>query len=168
MTGSQKRYIVRETLVGIILNIVVSAIFVWLMFHGLPRIGLWGMEGLAFDLVPTTFMITLMTTIALTFITRGRMRAGVVAPMRSIGPALHGFPPLRGLILGLLFTIALVPPIIGVLAFLWRRDWSYGEVMGFKIVYGASLGAVVTPVVLRLALADGEGRTAFPPAGSTA
>lgn len=154
MSPAQAAFIRRETAIGIVLNIVVSAAFVWLMFGGRATIGLWGMDGLAFDLVPTTFMITLMTTIALTFLTRARVRAGGVAALGG-GSWLPAFPPIRGVLLGLVATVAIVPAIVGLLALGWGRDWSFDEVLGFKMAYGAALGLLVTPIVLRFALRDG-------------
>ncbi len=163
MDAAHRSYIRRETLIGIVLNTIVSAVFVWLMFRGLDAIGLWGMQGLAFDLVPTTFMITLMTTIALTFITRARLRDGSAPALAPRGWRPPAFPPVRGVLLGLAFTLALVPAAVGVLSLVWRRDWTFNEVLVFKMIYGAVLGAVVTPIVLRLALMDramGERATA--------
>lgn len=155
MDPVHKRYVAVETAVGVVLNIVVGALFVWLMFGGRARVGLWGADGLAFDLVPTVFMITLMTTVALTLITRARIRKGAVPPMRDSGRPIPGIVPLRALLFALVATVAIVPLSVAILWLVWRGDWSFGAVMGFKIAYCAVLGLLVTPPILRAALRDG-------------
>jgi hypothetical protein len=150
------RYIAIETRIGIGLNAVVSGAFVFLMFGGQATIKLWGMGGLAFDLVPTTFMITLMMTVALTLITRSRLKKGAVGPLMS-ARRLPGNVLLRGLTLALLATLVFVPVSVGALTLIWPMtgDWSFLVVLAFKIVYSAVLGIVLTPVILRAAFNDG-------------
>lgn len=154
MYASHKRYIVMETTFSVMLNMAISALFVWLMFGGRDAIGLWGADGLAVDLLPTTFMITLMTTIALTLITRRRVRLNQVAAL-SDGPLpLPRFFLLRGLVLALAATSVLVPLTVLVLHVLDMPPLRYGAVMVFKLAYGGVLAMVVTPLILIAALRD--------------
>ena len=150
------RYVMIETILSVILNTIVGGIFVFVMFSGMERIGLWGEAGLAFDLVPTVFMITLMTTIALTLLTRSRVKAGKVAPMR-MDSRLPTNPILRGLVLALTATIALVPASVLILWLIWPTtgDWSFMAVLVFKCVFSAALGLLVTPIIVRNALKHG-------------
>ncbi|GGI71451.1 hypothetical protein GCM10007973_05530 [Polymorphobacter multimanifer] len=153
MTLDEERAMVRkETLVSTLPNAVISALFVWLLFGGQPTVPLWGPAGLAVDLLPTTLMLTLMTTIGLTLLVRHRRRRG--------SPPAHGsnwlprHPLLRGLMLGALMLVLFVPVSVALLALVWGADWSFATVLVFKIGYGVLLGWVVTPIVVRAALRD--------------
>ena len=147
--------LLRETLISTVPNAVVSAGFVWLVFAGQDTIPLWGMAGLAFDLVPTTFMLTLMTTIALTLIFRKRRRdgalplAGVPVPLRVP----HN-PVLRGVTFGLGLLVLFVPASVALLAAIWQGDWSFEKVLAFKIFYGVLVGWAATPLVVLAALRE--------------
>lgn len=151
------RYVMIETILSVILNTIVGGIFVFVMFGGMEQIGLWGEAGLAFDLVPTVFMITLMTTIALTLLTRSRMRAGKVAPI-VMDSRLPKNPILRGLVLAVSATIAIVPVSVLILWLIWPTtgDWSFVAVLIFKCIFSALLGLLVTPIIVRNALKRGS------------
>ena len=152
MTTTQ-RILTTEAAISVVPNALVSALFVWLMFGGKARVPLWGSNGVAFDLVPTTFMLTLMTTIALTLIVRARRRKGL-ARVPPGAPRLPHNVVLRGIILGLTLCGAFLPVSIGLLWLGWEGDWSYGRVMTFKIVYGVAVGLVATPLAVLAALRD--------------
>lgn len=154
MSPVHARYIRTETIVAMVLNAIVGAVFVWLMFGGQSAIGLWGQDGLAFDLLPTVFMITLMTTIALTLITRARMRKGAVPPMTGAS-RLPRLLPLRAVLLAVAAVVAIVPVSVFLLWAIWSGPWSYGAVMAFKVAFSVLLGLLVTPPILRAALRDG-------------
>lgn len=147
------RYIMVETLIAIVLNIIVSAVFVFIMFGGMEKIGLWGTAGLALDLVPTVFMITLMTTIALTLIARSRIAAGTVLPDQRPS-RLPANPVLRGLVLAVVATVLIVSVSVAILSALWpvTGDWSFTAVLVFKCAFSAALAIAVTPVIVRHAL----------------
>jgi hypothetical protein len=155
-TEPARSIVLRETAISTLPNAVVSAGFVWLLFGGQSRIGLWGMNGLAFDLVPTTFMLTLMTTIALTLLFRKRRRDDVL-PARLIDapplPVPHN-PVLRGAVLGLALLVLFVPASVVVLAAVWQGDWPFAQVLAFKVVYGVAVGWVATPLVVLAALRE--------------
>lgn len=148
--------VLRETMISTIPNAVVSAGFVWLIFGGQTRIPLWGMNGLAFDLVPTTFMLTLMTTIALTLLLRKRRRGGLLPAAADAAaplPLPHN-PVLRGLVLGGTLLLLLVPASVAALSATWQGDWPYADVLVFKIIYGVLVGWVATPLVVLAVLRE--------------
>ncbi len=152
MTATQ-RILATEAAISIVPNALVSALFVWLLFRGVEAIPLWGMQGVAFDLLPTTFMLTLMTTIALTLIVRARRRKGLPAAE----PGALRLPRnvlLRGFALALLLCLMFVPISVLLLNLGWNGDWSYDRMMIFKIAYGIAVGLVATPLVVLAALRD--------------
>jgi len=150
------RYIAIETRIGVVLNAIVGGAFVFLMFGGLANVGLWGMQGLAFDLLPTTFMISLMMTIGLTLMTRSRVQKGKIGPT-AYNRRLPTNVILRGLTLAIIMTLLLVPLSIGLLMLLWTvtGDWPFLIVLGFKSAFSVLIGVVLTPVILRAAFNDG-------------
>lgn len=152
MTATQ-RILATEAAISIVPNALVSALFVWLLFRDTPAIPLWGMQGVAFDLVPTTFMLTLMTTIALTLIVRARRRRGLAAAAPG-SLALPGNVLLRAVTLALLLCLVFVPLTVLLLRMGWSGDWSYDRMMGFKIAYGIAVGLVATPLAVLAALRD--------------
>lgn len=154
MLPVHRAFIRQQVIVAVVANALISALFVWLFFGGQTRVGLWGERGLAFDLVPTVFMITLMTTIGLTFFTRAQVRRGALPRLDGVRARLPRFPPLRGLALAVAFTLAVVPLSVALLSILWGEDWRLAVVYPFKMAFGALLGVLVTPVILRAALAD--------------
>jgi len=56
MMPTGRSYLLRETAISMGINAVLSAVFVFLIFRGKTKIGLWGAGGLAFNFVPQTFM----------------------------------------------------------------------------------------------------------------
>ena len=152
-----QRYILIETIISAVLNAIVGTLFVFLMFGGMPQIGLWGEAGLAFDLVPTVFMITLMTTIALTLITRSRIAAGKVARAAPVS-GLPSNPIVRGLLFAVAAALTIAPVSAAILYAIWpvTGDWTFNTVLVFKIAYCALLGLLITPTIVRHALRSGN------------
>jgi len=151
--AAHRRYLKVETTIAVAINAVISALFAWGLFRGAAAVPLWGAAGIGLDLVPTVFMITLMMTIALTLITRKRMRAGAIDPLRGIdAPAWLAWLPhnvlLRALALALPLTAILVPASVSVLAAAGASSMGFATFVGFKILYGAAVGALVTPIIV--------------------
>jgi hypothetical protein len=148
-----RRTVLTEAAISILPNALFSAFFVWLLFRGTQRIGLWGTDGVAFDLVPTTFMLTLITTVLVTWLVRRRVAAGATKP----APGVTRLPRnrlVRGIVLGLMMVVLLVPVTVAALTQVWAGDWSFAQMLWFKIFYGVALGLIVTPLVVLAALRD--------------
>lgn len=78
--------LITQTIISIVFNTIISGVFARAIFHGVEQIPPWGAQGIVVDLVPTVFMITLMLTVILTLITRGRLRKGKLpAPLWGRG-----------------------------------------------------------------------------------
>jgi len=150
-------YIRNETLVGCVFNGVLSVVFAFLVFYGVALIPLWGPQGMAVDLVPTVFMITLVGNLIVTVLTRKRVAAGQV-PRLVQAPAqrLPQNALLRMLLLALLFTLVLVPLSAAALWALKIDPLPFWPFVGFKVVYGAIVGALSAGIVVRAALRDGD------------
>ena len=153
MDDAQRRFLNVQLVISAVLNAAISALFVWLMFRGTTRIPLWGASGLAVDLIPTTFMISLATGIALTLATRGAI-ASAKFDRRERRRRLPSNFFLRASVLATGATVVLVPLSVLALALLGPAEWTYSAVMVFKIIYGVALGFIVTPIVVSAAMGD--------------
>ena len=154
-TPIHSRYIRNETLVGCVFNGMLSVVFAFIVFHGVASIPLRGPQGMAVDLIPTVFMITLVGNLIVTVLTRKRVAAGQVP---SLAPTSRQRLPrnalLRMLLLAVLFTAVLVPLSILALWALRIASLPFWPFVGFKVVYGAAVGALSAGIVVRAALRD--------------
>lgn len=149
------RYILVETAISIAVNAAISAGFAWLVFGGRAGIGLWGADGLALDFVPQTFMISLMSVLVPTVLTRRRVRSGALPH----GESFFRLP--RNLFVRALLVAALATALLGgaaaaLLALLWSGPMGFAAGLPLKVAYGALIALLVTPPALRAALADGR------------
>lgn len=149
-----RRFILRETLVSIAINTVLSIGFFLLVFGRTNPVPLWGMGHWVFDAIPQSFMIALMGTLVPGMMAGKALRAGNLA--------VHGMPkPFSRLAIRALAT-ALVAAAVGLLlAALVAQlsglaSLSWMAALAIKAVYGAALAAIVTPLSLRAALAAGQ------------
>jgi hypothetical protein len=163
MTDAHRRYVQTETRISIVLSIVLSLVFAWLVFPKTGAIPFGGMGGIAFDLLPTTFMIVLMTTVALSLLTRARKKKGSIASLdlqsveqgrsAKVARRLPGHFLLRAILLAVGACAIFLPLMIGVLYVLGVEQMAFWPFMLFKAVYGAFLAALFTPAILLAALA---------------
>ena len=151
-------YIKLETIISMVINTLFCAVFAWFPFRGVEAVPLWGAQGLVVVLLPTTFMITFMTTVAETLLTRKRLGAGRLAAPGVSAPAWLGWLPvhwlLRALALGLVMTVLLVPAASLLLMALGIEWLPWANFFAFKLGYGAGLALVVTPLILQAAIND--------------
>jgi hypothetical protein len=151
MTPAQRRYVVVETAISMLINAPISVAFVYLVFGSSPRIAT---AALIPDAVPQSFMIALMSTIVPTLLTRNRLRAGVIARSDGQNPELLRTLPVRALVIAVVATIiglAIHAILLGNYA---PHELSFGTALIFKACYGAILAAIVTPITLYFALAE--------------
>lgn len=157
LSAEHRKYITIETIISVVFNTVFSIIFAFIAAQGADRLPLWGPMGMAVDLIPTVFMITLVTTIVVTLLTYKRMAAGKAPRLdRSEGGPLAWAPRnafLRGFIYAALMAIVLVPLSIGALLALGIDELPFSTFLPFKAVYGGVFAALVTPPIVRAALA---------------
>lgn len=144
-------YIRKETLISMVINGVLSAVFFLLVF-GLPEsVAVWGVGNWVFDFLPQSFMITLMSTLVPGALTAKRLKSGVIEPA-TFASRLPRSLPLRALLLAVLAAAIGTALIAGLAALTGINELGLVPALGFKVVYGIALGAVVTPIGLRAAL----------------
>jgi hypothetical protein len=154
MTASTRRILKTESAISMIPNSLGGGLIAWLIFRSADPIPMWGLKGIVFDLVPTTFLLTLVTTIILTLVVRKRVRDGKA---ERAAPGRFALPKnifVRGAVLGLVMMALFVPLTVLLLENLWGQGWSLNGVIIFKVIYCTLLGFAVTPLIALAALRD--------------
>ena len=159
-TGQHARYFAVETVLSILLNAGVCAFYAWLPFRHLDVVPLWGLASISVDLIPTTLMAVTMVTFAVTGLTRIRMRLGIVPTVRwprDEHPVLAKLPYgvlKRSVLIGGTVTAVAVPVAIACLYFLGVSEMPFATFFQVKVIYGAAIGLLYTPLVLFVAFSD--------------
>ncbi len=148
-----------EMAVGAAVNGAITAGIAGLVFSGLDPVPVWGLGGLAVDLLPSTVLPVLAMGLLLPVVLRKR-RAGGGLPdcdwsdlagwSRFVPRGVVG----RAVALALVWFILFAPTAT---ALLWGSGWTavpFTVVLAGKALYGALVGASVTPAILLPALCD--------------
>jgi len=152
-----RMYIARERVIGSIVNFVLSLVFTILLVPAASPISLWGPQGIAVDLVPTVFMLTLAGSLAITLLAKQRLRSGAIKPIPghlcgAVARALPDNVLLRIVMVAVVVTAVVVPASVVGLALADVRSMSYGSYLAFKSIYGPFVGALSTATVVKAAL----------------
>jgi hypothetical protein len=154
VAGIHARYMRNETLIAMLINSLFSAAFMFIVFGGREEIALWGANGVALDFVPQTFVITMMTVVVATLLTRKRVRSEAVPADAAAPSALPRNVVLRAGLLALIATAMFGGVATAILAIAWSGPYAFAPMLVFKIAYGAMVAAVMATIALRAALRD--------------
>lgn len=129
----------REAIISFGINATLSLAFFLLVFGPAPRVIGWSApDALAFDFVPQSIAVALMSALVPALIVRRRCALGV--PIRLVVLRAMGFA-IAGAVLGglLVWTVQGmgVPPT------------GWGIALTLKLLYGGSLGALITTLALK-------------------
>jgi hypothetical protein len=156
MSQVHSRYITRETGVAVAINTMMSVVFAVLSARGRVAVPLWGESGMALDFVPQTFMISFMTALAATLMTRKRLKRGELPPLPAEHAGLLLRMPQKALVratlIALLLTVVMVPLCVSILSLLSVTSLSFPMFIVMKVVYGAVLTLLAAPPILQAAL----------------
>lgn len=149
--ASHSAYIRKETVISMAINAVISAAFTWAVFGGQQVAPMWTSGGVTADLLPQTFMVSVMSALVPTLLTRKRRRAGVIS-YDDRASRIPGNVLVRAIGIALVATIVLVGLAAAAIA-ASGIEW-IGVPMLFpaKIAYGAIVASIVTPLALRAEL----------------
>jgi hypothetical protein len=154
MASSIRRYVITETTVSICINVLISALFMGLVFGRNTWIELWGGHGLAVDFIPQTFMISAMSVLVPTLLTRRRLARGVLVRSPGGRAPLPGNLALRVMVLAIGLTLTLGAAGVLILDLFWTRPLHFWEVFPMKLVYGGIVALIATPIGLYIALSE--------------
>jgi hypothetical protein len=164
LTPAHRRFLIRDAvIVAAIANAALNALLAWLFTLGeeeVPLIAVPLVEGpsVIVDTVATFFVLTFLTTLAITTGVWKEIRAGHLTRLRhapgSFAERLPATRLRRATRLGLICMLALGPVAVAVLALLDYGDLSIGEFVTYKAIFGVLLGAAVTPLIALIAFGD--------------
>jgi hypothetical protein len=144
-------YVRREAMISVVINVALSGLFFLLVFGRTDPIPVWGLGKYAFDFVPQSFMIALMSAVVPGILAIQRRRAGLVERVESPPRLPRKLLP-RALLVALL-AVLLGAGCIALVLFATRIDSiGWPPALVFKLLYGGALAALVTPPSLRVAL----------------
>jgi hypothetical protein len=153
-TPAQRRYLLSELLVSLLVNSLLSVLAAWVVFGQRESVVLWGGDGLAVDFLPQTFMVALMSTLVPGWLTRRRVQAGKIASLDAPPQRLPRNLLLRALLVAVLATFGFGGIAILVTSAVWAGALPTGSVILFKVLYGAMLSIPITRFGLLAALSD--------------
>ena len=164
LTAAHRRFLIRDALViAAIANAVLNAFFAWAFTLGedeVPLIAVPLVEGpsVIVDTVGTFFVLTFLTTLAITTAVWKEVRAGHLTRLRhapgSFAERLPDTRLRRAVRLGLLCMLVLGPLAVIVLAAFDYGDLAIGEFVTYKAIFGVLLGVLVTPLIAMVAFGD--------------
>jgi hypothetical protein len=164
LTPAHKRFLLRDAiLIAAVVNAALSALIAWFVTLGEDEVPLAAVplaEGPSTitDTVGTFFVLPFLTTLVITTVIWGEMRAGHLTRIpRAPGSFADRLPKTRarrGAVVGLLCMAVLGPLAAVVLLLADYGDISIGEFVIYKAIVGIVLGAVVTPPIAMVAFGD--------------
>lgn len=151
-------YIRRETLISMVINSVLTLLFFLLLFGGMAHVPQWGVGHWAFDFIPQSLMIALMSTLVPGLLTR---RAVASSRIMANGPPsrLPANPVVRAIAVALAVTTIVVALVVAAHLVVSASGQGtpstipFAAALAIKLAYAAVLAAAVTPPGLRAALA---------------
>jgi hypothetical protein len=153
---SHRRLLLVETVVAVVVNCLLSVVAAYLFTGKMRQVPLWGAGGMAVDLFPTYFMITLMTSLIPTLLIHRRLATGAVEPLSV--PARSRLAGVRPVTRALLFAAAaallLAPSTAALLGLFGLAQLPFGAFVAFKAGLAIVYAAVITPPLVALALSS--------------
>jgi hypothetical protein len=153
-----RHYLRNESLISTGINLAVNAAFAVALFHSYASIPLYGPRSVLGDTIATVFMLPFITCMIVTPLTRVRVRAGRVAGYAWVAgqrPFLQYLPAntlSRAILLGTAAAAFLPPILVAVCAALGVTNLGFVPFLVYKCALGATLAALVTPVIALRAL----------------
>jgi hypothetical protein len=150
---NHQRYILRETLVSVVINVVLTVMFFIAVFGVGRSVAVWGLGAWVFDFVPQSFMIALMSTLVPGVLTARKIASGTLAPSGGRSPLPRRLLPRAAL-------LAVASALLGTALMALLAQIARIETLGFvpalsiKMAYAVTLAVIVTPIGLRAALVN--------------
>lgn len=163
LSVEQRRFLwLGHSVVPFAINVVLNAGIGWATFRGMESVPLFGASSIAGDTLVTSFFLPAITCLIVTPLVRGQVRRGAAPAFAGVLPGwLRRFRralPLRAAALGLACVPLAGGAAVALLAALGVPALDFASFVGWKALYAGVLGALVTPAIALLALADGQGR----------
>ena len=157
--ASVRRFLTLEMAMAAFFNGLINIGMAHAVFGGKDSIALMGTDGLAFDLVATTFFTGSLMVLLLTPILRRRVARGSAPSLarRDLPWPASKLPRntlLRAVLLGAAGTAVIVPAMVTGLNVAGLHAFAFDSVVVFKAVFGALLGVAAAPQVILPAISS--------------
>jgi hypothetical protein len=152
MNEKAAKYLAVETVGSAVVNGILNFAAAFALFHGRGWVPVAGSVGLLRDLIGETFLVTGLSVLVSWLIARRRRRAGTLPVSTDWQPVPRRNLYLWSLIAGLVFTAVCMPCNVLLLPWMFPSGVSFHNVLAFKTLYGAVLGALATFLAVRRAL----------------
>ncbi len=150
-----RTYVLRETATALVINSALSLAFAALVAHGRGVVPLWGPGGMAIDFGPQLFMMTFATTLAVTLITRQRLRTGKMTALSGGARVPLPVPKvalIRAIAFAVLVAIVFWPPSLLAMSAAHVESMASPAFLVFKVIYGAVVSLIIAPPITLAAL----------------
>jgi len=159
LSSAQWLYLaIGQLAVPVLINVVLNGAIGFAMFRGASEVPWLGTQSIVGDTLGTGFFLPAITCLIVTPLVRGHVRKGAAEPMRGTLPRwLGAFPRAlvpRALALGLAGVAISAALLLALSALLGLESLRFAPFLGFKAGFAGLLGALVTPPIALLALAD--------------
>jgi hypothetical protein len=162
LPAPHRRWVVVNALVvSAVVNLVLNGLIAWLSVRSQHVVPVWGMPApgkanVLTDTVGTFFLLPLFTCAMCTTAVWAELRSGGLPRLETLAVPrrlAHGRLR-RGAVLGAATAAVLSPVAIAIFAATRLGSVTTTQFVLYKMVLGVGLGAVVTPMVALLAMAD--------------
>jgi hypothetical protein len=165
LEAEHRRWILINALVvAAVVNLVLNGLIAWLSVRGHHTVPAWGLPApgktnVLIDTVGTFFFLPFFTCAMTTTAVWAEVRSGRLPPLQALAvPRRLACGRLRrGALLGVSTAVVLSPLAVVILALWGLGSVSSTQFVLYKMTLGVLLGAVVTPIIAVLAMADHSG-----------
>jgi len=159
LTSEQRRFLwLGQSPVGFGINVVLAGAIGWAMFRGTGTIPLWGESSIGGDTLGTSFFLPLISCMIVTPLVRSQVRKGATSAFTgALASWLRPFQvsvPARAVALGFVSLALGGGGAVALLSVLRVEAFGFAAFLGWKVLYAGVLGALVSPAIALLALAD--------------
>ena len=152
MQAEAQQYLKKETISSVVCNALLNLAAAYAIFRTRSLIPTGGPTGLVRDLIGETFLAVALSSLVPALIARHRRRQGTLPAYEQSSPALVRSPYLIAVLMGLIFTCALMPLNAWLLPQAFPAGVSRFNVVLYKTLYGTIVGGLATFLTLRGAL----------------
>ena len=157
ISRAHRRFLLLDQAVGgTVINFLLNGAIAWLMFRSAQSVPLWGQTSIAADTLATAFILPVMTSLIVSRVVGWQVRSGQLPPLPA-AQALSSMwgrrsPLHRGAVVGAVAVVLAAAPVVVLFATLGPAELERWRFIWFKAVFGAALGALVTPLIAWWAL----------------
>ncbi len=152
MQDKAMKYLATECIGSAIVNGLLNLGAAALLFHGRDYIPVEGPTGLLRDTIGEAFLVTGLSYLAASLISRQRRRSGKLPQTGTSLPTRNVY--IVSLVVALAFTAVFYPLNAWLLPRGFPAGFSFHQVMWFKAIYGAVLGAIASYLAISRAFRE--------------